>query len=192
MIKEDLLLIANEKQALRHYFQKTLKELSLQRRQQAKEELSKTLLHRLHNYSCIASFASKEDEVCLKDINSHLLKEKRLSLFMISQDLLEPYLIDPLQPEYKKNRFGIFEPIPEKAIKLDFFSIDCILVPALAYDQENARLGRGKGHYDRYLSFLKEKGHFPQLIGVGFKEQLHLTSLPKESHDQTLHEVLLA
>ncbi len=57
--------------------------------------------------------------------------------------------------------------------------ISHILVPALGFDKEMYRIGYGKGYYDRLLA------HFPTIptIGVGFKEQLCETLLPKDPWD---------
>ena len=54
---------------------------------------------------------------------------------------------------------------------------EVLLVPGRAFSREGGRLGRGGGHYDRYLS------HFAGLkIGLCFEEQI-VKSIPLESHD---------
>ena len=54
----------------------------------------------------------------------------------------------------KINNFGILEPY----LKTKFLTPDVMLVPLLAYDSKNNRLGYGKGFYDKYLSkFLRNK-----------------------------------
>lgn len=50
---------------------------------------------------------------------------------------------------FKKNAYGIAEPVSGKEI--DPSSIDLVLVPLLAFDQQGHRLGYGKGFYDRFL-----------------------------------------
>ncbi len=55
--------------------------------------------------------------------------------------------------------------------------IEVIIVPAVAYDRNGNRLGRGKGFYDRLLSNTNAVK-----IGVGYDFQL-FESLPTESHD---------
>ena len=55
--------------------------------------------------------------------------------------------------------------------------IDMIIVPAIAYDRNGNRIGRGKGYYDRLLqkaSALK--------IGVGYDFQL-IPHIDSEPHD---------
>ena len=46
---------------------------------------------------------------------------------------------------------------------------DLVLVPLVAIDGNGTRLGQGKGHYDRVLAKLRERGAL--LIGVGWQVQ---------------------
>jgi 5-formyltetrahydrofolate cyclo-ligase len=59
---------------------------------------------------------------------------------------------------------------------------DLILVPLIAIDSTGARLGRGKGHYDRVLGRLKRQG--ARLIGLGWPVQRveHIPSDPWDVH----------
>lgn len=55
-------------------------------------------------------------------------------------------------------------------------------MPGVGFDPQSMnRLGRGKGHYDRYLAPLMKSGMPPALVGVCFSIQL--VSLAPESHD---------
>lgn len=78
--------------------------------------------------------------------------------------------------------FGISEPSGEEFT--DPGSIDLAFIPGRAFSPEGARLGRGKGYYDRLL---------PELgcpkIGVGLPFQL-IDGIPAESHDIPMDEVL--
>ena len=56
-------------------------------------------------------------------------------------------------------------------------NLDLIIVPAVAFDKNGNRLGRGKGFYDRLLSSTGAT-----TIGVAYDFQL-LESLPTEPHD---------
>mmetsp|Transcript_7128 Transcript_7128/g.6109 ORF Transcript_7128/g.6109 Transcript_7128/m.6109 type:complete len:154 (-) Transcript_7128:32-493(-) len=78
---------------------------------------------------------------------------------------------------FEKTRWGIPEPgsiIPSTGqtraqASSDTDSLDLILVPGLAFDENCQRLGRGKGYYDRYLSRWMSR---PVLIGVAFECQI--------------------
>ena len=51
------------------------------------------------------------------------------------------------------NRYGM----PEPAIFSNYQIPDIIMVPLIAFDNQNNRLGYGKGYYDLYLGkFLKK------------------------------------
>ncbi len=58
--------------------------------------------------------------------------------------------------------------------------IDLILTPGALFSTTGARLGLGKGHYDRFLA-----AHPCNTLGVGFDWQL-VEDLPTEPHDQPL------
>ncbi|GAT33401.1 5-formyltetrahydrofolate cyclo-ligase [Terrimicrobium sacchariphilum] len=62
---------------------------------------------------------------------------------------------------------------------------DLILVPGMAFDQSGGRLGRGKGHYDRWLM-----GH-PKVprLGLCFECQI-VDAIPLEDHDLKVDSVV--
>lgn len=79
-----------------------------------------------------------------------------------------------------RNRFGFLEPDPETCPVVA--GPELILVPGVGFDPvSGARLGRGKGHYDRFLGPLLARESAPVLIGVCFSVQL--LQLAPEPHD---------
>ena len=79
-------------------------------------------------------------------------------------------------------RFGILEP-PAEAPRAGA-SFDLILVPGTAFDREGGRLGRGRGHYDRFLA--SASGF---LSGVCFDDQM-VAEVPCEPHDARMDAVV--
>jgi 5-formyltetrahydrofolate cyclo-ligase len=74
--------------------------------------------------------------------------------------------------------------------------IDCVIVPAVAFDRRCMRLGQGKGFYDTFLEKLadvrKAKGLPPAVtIGLGLSEQLVEAGVPVDAHDVALDYVCL-
>ena len=76
--------------------------------------------------------------------------------------------------------FGILQPKPS-APPVD---PDLVLVPLIAVDPHGARLGRGKGHYDRVIGRLKRSG--AKLIGVGWQIQRLEDTVPTDPWDVPL------
>jgi 5-formyltetrahydrofolate cyclo-ligase len=69
------------------------------------------------------------------------------------------------------NLFGISEPGSGRAI--DARSLDLVLTPLVAFDEHGARLGVGRGYYDRCFRFLHHRGGWrkPRLLGIGYELQ---------------------
>jgi 5-formyltetrahydrofolate cyclo-ligase len=79
-----------------------------------------------------------------------------------------------------KKTFGIYEPSQTAPLVVP----DLLVVPGLAFTKDGKRLGRGKGHYDRYLS-----QHPIFTISLAFSWAL-LDDLPTEHHDVKIHRVI--
>jgi 5-formyltetrahydrofolate cyclo-ligase len=69
------------------------------------------------------------------------------------------------------NRYGI--PEPGDGAPIDARSLDLVLTPLVGFDRSGARLGMGKGYYDRTFEFLKFRRTWikPKLLGIGFTFQ---------------------
>ena len=96
----------------------------------------------------------------------------------------------PYRPDTRlvNNRFGIPEPVHARRQRLlKPQSLDLILMPLVAFDQQGNRLGMGGGYYDRTLSFLRHRQSWrkPRLIGLAYEFQ-HLDRLPQQSWDVPL------
>ena len=89
--------------------------------------------------------------------------------------------LDPLQV----NEFGMLEP----RLQSKTFVPDFMLIPLLAFDNTNNRLGYGRGFYDRFLNkFLKVKKNITT-IGVAFSFQKY-NKLPISNLDVKLDYIL--
>ncbi len=64
--------------------------------------------------------------------------------------------------------------------------IDLVVVPGLAFDSQQRRLGRGMGFYDR---FLRDPRLGATTVGAAFREQI-VDSVPCESFDSKLDAVV--
>ncbi|MCB1499301.1 MAG: 5-formyltetrahydrofolate cyclo-ligase [Bauldia sp.] len=66
---------------------------------------------------------------------------------------------------------------------------DLIIVPVVGFDRAGARLGYGKGHYDRTIAALHARRLRPPLVGIAFALQ-EVDTIPAEPHDARLDVVV--
>ncbi len=75
---------------------------------------------------------------------------------------------DPLS----KGLHGISAPAHRAGLLSEINDLDIILLPLVAFDEQGNRLGRGAGHYDRTLNYIKQHyGRLPLLIGLAYDFQ---------------------
>ena len=132
-------------------------------------------------------YASKEDEVSTDDmIDEALEMGKRVALpLVVSKETIVPKEVKNRHKDLEKGHFEIFEPRKcQKEVELG--KIDLVVVPGVAFDKNNVRLGRGKGYYDR---FLKNLPPGKTTIGIAYDFQI-VESLPKYSHDIPVSKVI--
>lgn len=79
--------------------------------------------------------------------------------------------------------FQIEEPTGDDTT--DINDIELIIVPAVAYDRQGNRVGRGKGYYDRLLT-----GSKATKIGVGYDFQLIEEGIDTDPHDVRMDVVI--
>ena len=85
----------------------------------------------------------------------------------------------------KINQFGMLEP----ALLSNHIVPNIMLVPLLAYDTQNNRLGYGGGFYDRYLNKYLNTHNNILTIGIAFSFQKH-HKLPVSNNDVKLNYIL--
>lgn len=66
--------------------------------------------------------------------------------------------------------------------------LDMVVVPLVAFDRTDARLGYGGGCYDRYLPILSPAC---QIVGIAFDEQ-RVDHVPTDAHDLPLPNIVSA
>ena len=83
------------------------------------------------------------------------------------------------------NKFGMLEPV----MPSNHVIPDIMLVPLLAYDNLNNRLGYGGGFYDRYLNKYLKPNNNILTIGIAFSFQKY-HKLPVSQEDVKLNYIL--
>ena len=76
--------------------------------------------------------------------------------------------------------------VPKHCSPVILSSIDAIVVPGLAFDSQGNRLGRGGGHYDRFLAKIKPT---VTTIGLVFDQQI-VDNVPTKPHDRAVDIVV--
>ncbi len=109
--------------------------------------------------------------------------------------------LDPLRPgllrfvawtsdtQLVSNRFGIVEPCLRRHAATALWSLDVLLMPLVAFDEQGNRLGMGGGFYDRTLAELQRYPRRPALWGVAYDFQ-RVAALPVADWDVPLDGVI--
>ncbi|MCX5681747.1 MAG: 5-formyltetrahydrofolate cyclo-ligase [Candidatus Omnitrophica bacterium] len=98
-----------------------------------------------------------------------------------------PSLVNNLDHELIEGPYGIKQPkkTSQKSVSTD--DLDLVVVPGVAFDRHNNRLGRGEGYYDRFLKLLPPT---TPTIGLAFDFQM-VDALPElQAHDIPVSLVL--
>ena len=153
-------------------------------------ELSKPIVKavladpRFTNAHTVLLYHSLPDEVYTPELITTALKMgKRVLLpVVISKTEMEIREYLPTTTLERSEDFHILE--PEGKAFTDFASIDCAIIPGMAFDAKGNRLGRGRGYYDRFLSQAQKV----YKIGICFPFQL-LDYIPCEATDVEMNRV---
>lgn len=134
----------------------------------------------------IAVFSALPGEVDLtKIISAH--PERRWVWPRVEGNDLHFHQLEKPDAQLTPGALGVREPSPDLPV-IPVEQIDAFFCPGLAFDPRGARLGRGRGFYDRMLA----KARTDALkIGVCFPWQIVPDVFP-EAHDVIMDEVLSA
>ncbi len=179
---------ANLKNELRKQWLAKRKAVTPERRKQASLAIFNAVQDILAEPAPTLSYAPFNCELDVTQVNKVLAQKKRLVLSRIENDELTLFLVEDLDKQLVKGRFGVKEPDPTLCKAISPLKIGTALVPSIAFDAANHRLGYGKGFYDRFLWSYK---HSIKTVGVNFSEQFSETPFPIESHDISLDRIIL-
>lgn len=135
----------------------------------------------------VLSFTSVPYEIDCHLLNLELAKRGQLLLPKVEGANLRIFHVRDLHKELVQSSWGIWQPHPDRCEECSLHLIELALVPGIAFDRFNQRLGRGKGYYDRFLAELPQVSAY----GLGFLEQLSDEPLPISPHDIPLKGTLL-
>lgn len=179
--------ISEEKQKIRKEVYAFRKSLSEQEYQQKSSILFQKITDSTwyQEASILLAYISVRHEPDTRKLILHALGErKKIAVPKISGTQMEFYFIHSLE-ELSQGAFQIPEPEnPGHPFFCQDYENITMLVPGVAFDTSNQRLGYGGGFYDRYLERIAP---FTKVCTVGlcFKEQIY-PHLPTESHDRAM------
>ena len=169
--------IDEQKKEIRKRIKSLKGEISLD----VKKKRSLSILNRLKNNKAferaktVMLYWSMDDEVFTHDFVVEYAKTKIIILPCVKGDVLELRVFKGLENLIDGDGFGIPEPNGDLYMAID--DIDLIVVPGVAFDNQNNRMGRGRAYYDKLLRTTNcEK------IGICFKFQL-LEKVPTDEYD---------
>ncbi len=139
-----------------------------------------------HTVLFYASFNGEVDTFLIMKDSKKEGKQIALPAIRYHEKRIVPCLVDDLGADLEKGPYGIKQPRPDRSRVLDLEEIDLAIVPGVAFDRNNHRLGRGAGYYDRFLATLP--GDTPSL-GLAFAFQL-LDRIPHGEHDIPVSRVI--
>lgn len=109
-----------------------------------------------------------------------------LPIIIKDQKRIIPTVVHNLNEDLHDGPYGIKQP-KETNSAITVEKIDVVVVPGIAFDSANYRLGRGHGYYDRFLSSIPSR--IPT-FGLAFDFQV-VDRLPFDSHDIQVSRVIV-
>ncbi|MCR9268802.1 MAG: 5-formyltetrahydrofolate cyclo-ligase [Hyphomonadaceae bacterium] len=178
--------MSNSKQALRARMKELRDELAARDPDAGETLAEKFPLKLFERYGpIVAVYLPIGSEIDPKPLMGKLVEAgAKLALPCVQEDGSMVYRAYTRGDMLEKRPFGLLEPNPE----VPEVDPTLVITPLLAFDRSGNRLGYGKGHYDRALTRLREKG--PVFVcGLAFFGQ-EVDAVPAEAHDVPLDWVM--
>lgn len=164
--------------------------------QENKDELSQRICQRFFD---LPAYAAAQTVLFYVDVRTEvrtrqalpaaLESGKRIVVPYCVDDVLELFLLEDMD-ELSIGMYKILEPKPElrelSSKRVDVDEIDLVMVPGVAFDRRGARMGHGKGYYDKLLEHARPDA---PLAALAFECQL-FDEIPMQSHDIFMDLVL--
>lgn len=175
----------SQKSELRRAIRADIRSLSVEERAEAARQIAAEIEcdERFRAARTVAAFMPLGDEPPLREAVERWAQTKRVVVPKVEGDQMSFY--DFRAEQMSSGAFGIDEPQSSELCPPE--QIEVMIVPAVGFTREGARMGRGRGYYDRYLG-AAEATHIYK-IGTCFACQL-VDELPTEPHDVAMDRVV--
>jgi len=186
-----LMSITDEKHKLRQFILNKLRNQNQKERNEKSSLLENKIIssREFQSSKIIMLYAAMSYEVETIDIIEHALRVGKVVLLpRINTAIKEiiPCKIKDLEKETYMCKYGFREPNQSIDVFHDTSKIDMVVVPGIAFDSHNNRLGRGAGYYDRFLVNLTDT---TARLGICFDFQVQ-EHVPCGPHDQPVDFVI--
>lgn len=181
---------------------KTVRRSLLQQRKQIKQETnnahSSIICEKIINsdfYAAskhIAAYISFGGEIDCNKLMQHCMShpEKTCYLPVIENNQMQFYAYHHTET-LTQNQHHFLEPPHHNKLPITPEQIDLIIIPLVAFDTQGNRVGRGAGHYDRFLAPIQQEENRkkPLLIGVAHAFQ-QVTKITPDQWDIPLDTII--
>lgn len=177
--------IDEQKKALRQKVRALKKEVSLADKKSRSECIWQQLeqMKDFQSAKVVMFYWSMEDEVYTHAMVQKWAGTKTILLPSVNGVELELKVFEGMHSMKAGEHFGILEPIGSSFE--EHHKIDLIIVPGVAFDKMNNRMGRGKAYYDKLL-----KTTTCPKIGVCFSFQ-YFDEVPTDQYDIKMDRVIV-
>ena len=166
------------------------------RGQERKDELSRQIVAR---FMQLPEYLDARTVMFYVDVRTEVRTRHNLQAALDSgKKIVVPWCLDgelelfhlENMDELEVGMYKILEPRSElrevEAKSIDVAELDLVMVPGVAFDRRGARMGHGKGYYDKLLQHAR---HDAPLVALAFECQL-FPEIPTEDHDIFMDKIL--
>ncbi len=174
------------KSELRKHFLARRRAISPEDRARWNDQLRARLfeLPEMQTHVDVYIYVASNDEVETRPITEELLRRgRRVFAPIVGEDGRMDWGLVPALDQLRPGRYGLLEP-PAISQRADDPHCGVAIVPCVAFTADRDRLGRGGGHYDRFLAAFSGAR-----IGLAYEVQ-RADALPIEAHDVALERVV--
>jgi 5-formyltetrahydrofolate cyclo-ligase len=192
--------IKDSKQQIRARMKELCRAVNAEQRERAAQKAAELLRAKpwYQRAASVFSYAPLPDEADTAPLNQCVLRDgKRLAFprIMCGAAAEMEFCFADESTRLVSNALNFLEPPPDASAALFGIGNTLVIVPGRAFSGNGARLGRGKGFYDRCLSRLKAafsaSGCSLTLAGYCYNFQI-IDGIPRERHDIMMDYILTA
>lgn len=166
------------------------------RAQKNKDELSRAICEK---FAALPEYQRAKTVLFYLDVRAEVRTRHYLPTALThGKKIVVPFCVDGLlelfhlenMDELEVGMYKILEPKAElrgvAAKRVDVQELDLVMVPGVAFDKTGARMGHGKGYYDKLLEHARTD---TPLVALAFECQL-FPEIPTQSHDVFMDKII--